>query len=92
LGKGIKPPRTIYAPEPEFSDPARVLRYQGTLTLGVTVNQEGFPTHVRILSPLGCGLDEKAVDAVQRWRFQPAEKDGQPVSVTIAVETIFHLY
>jgi len=51
LGKGIKPPRAMYAPEPEFSDPARVLRYQGTLTLGVTANQEGFPTHVPYSQP-----------------------------------------
>jgi TonB family protein len=92
MGNGIKPPKLIYAPEPEFSDPARVLKYQGTSTLGVTVDQEGVPRRIRILNPLGCGLDEKAVRAVERWRFQPAEKDGQPVSVMIAVETNFHLY
>jgi TonB family protein len=37
-------------------------------------------------------LDEKAIEAVQKWRFQPATKDGEPVAVLINVETTFHLY
>jgi periplasmic protein TonB len=68
------------------------MKYQGTGVLGLTVNQEGVPTKVYVLTPLGCGLDAQAVRAVEGWRFKPAEKDGQPVSVEIAVEVDFHLY
>ena len=35
---------------------------------------------------------EKALEAVEQWRFQPALKDGEPVAVQIVVETNFHLY
>jgi TonB family protein len=38
------------------------------------------------------GLDEKAIEAVKNWRFEPAMKDGHPVPVQIAVEVDFHLY
>jgi len=92
IGQGVSPPRLIYQYEPAFNEIAREVKYQGTLTLGLIVNREGVPTDIHILSPLGCGLDLKAVQAVKDWRFSPAEKDGQPVAVEIAVEVAFHLY
>ena len=92
VGHGVKPPRVIYQQEPEFSDPARKAKYQGTMTMGLIVDKEGHPQNIRILSPLGAGLDAKAVKAVESWKFQPAQKDGEPVAVQIAVEVDFHLY
>jgi len=92
VGNGVSPPRSKYSPEPEFSEPARRTKYQGTLALGMTVNEKGMPMNIHILSPLGAGLDAKAVRAVEKWKFEPAEKDGHPVAVEIAVEVDFHLY
>lgn len=92
VGSGVTPPRAIFQPNPEFSESARAVKYQGKATLGLIVSAEGKPMKVRILSPLGAGLDAKAVHAVESWRFEPATRDGQPVSVEIAVEVDFHLY
>ena len=92
VAQGISPPRVTLNKEPEFSDLARRMKYQGTAVLGLTVGQNGIPTNVHVLNPLGCGLDAQAVRAVEGWRFKPAEKDGHPVSVEIAVEVDFHLY
>jgi TonB family protein len=91
-GHGVSPPRAIFQHEPEFSEPARLAKYQGVVTLGLIVDRDGHPTSIHILSPLGCGLDAKAVEAVGTWRFEPARKDGEPVRVSIAVEVDFHLY
>jgi protein TonB len=55
----------------------------------VIVTAEGKPTKIRILDPLGAGLDAKAVHAVETWNFKPATKDGQPVSFEIAVQVEF---
>jgi protein TonB len=41
---------------------------------------------------LGLGLDEKAIEAVNTWKFEPAQKDGRPVAVAINVEVQFRLY
>jgi TonB family protein len=92
VGQGVSPPRAIYQPNPEFSDQARVAKFQGVVMLMLVVDDKGTATNVRILQPLGYGLDEKAVQAVSGWKFKPAEKDGQPVAAEIAVEVSFHLY
>jgi periplasmic protein TonB len=92
VGGGVSPPRQIYAPEPEFSEEARKAKYQGVCTLGLIVGTDGHPSNIRVLSSLGMGLDEKAIEAVKNWRFEPAMKDGHPVRVEIAVEVDFHLY
>jgi TonB family protein len=92
VGNGISPPKATYQPEPEFSERARQAKFQGVVMLGLIVDRDGVPRRIRILSPLGAGLDEKAVHAVETWKFEPAKKDGEPVAVEIAVEIDFHLY
>jgi TonB family protein len=92
IGGGVAPPRVIFQRDPEFSERARATKFQGTVALSLVVNDEGVPTHIRIVGPLGCGLDAKAVEAVQGWKFKPSEKDGQPVRMAITVEVNFHLH
>jgi TonB family protein len=88
----VFPPRVISQPEPEFSEYARAAKFQGSVTLSLVVDALGQTTDTQIISPLGLGLDEKAVDALRGWRFEPARKDGKPVPVKIMIQTEFHLY
>jgi TonB family protein len=91
-GRGVTPPRPIYSPDPEFSEEARKAKYQGTCTLMIVVDTDGKPTNLRVVNSLGMGLDEKALETVKTWRFEPGKKDGHPVKVEMAVEVDFHLY
>ena len=91
-GRGVTPPRPIYSPDPEFSEEARKAKYQGTCTLMIVVSADGRPTNIRVVNSLGMGLDEKAIETVRTWRFEPGQKDGHPVNVEMAVEVDFHLY
>jgi TonB family protein len=92
MGNGMTAPRVIYQTDPEFSEEARKAKYQGNCLLGLVVDANGHPTKIRVLSALGMGLDEKAIESVKNWKFEPGKKDGREVAVEIAVEVDFHLY
>jgi len=92
VGGGVSAPRIIYAPDPEFSEEARKAKYQGTVVLWVIVGTDGLTHDIRVQRSLGLGLDEKAMEAIRRWRFEPARKDGRPVAVQVNVEINFRLY
>jgi periplasmic protein TonB len=89
---GVTTPRVIYDPEPAYSDAARSAKMQGTVTLWLIVGADGRPREIRVQKGLGMGLDEKALAAVQMWRFQPSTLNGRPVAVAIQVEVNFRLY
>lgn len=92
VGGGVSAPHAIYDPDPEYSEQARKAKYQGTVLLWAVIDAEGRPRDLRIARSLGMGLDEKATEAVSKWRFTPAVKDGSPVAVQISIEVVFRLY
>jgi periplasmic protein TonB len=91
-GNGVSMPRPIYTPEPEFSEEARRIKLQGEVTLLATIGVDGRPRNLLVVRSLGMGLDEKAVAAVNTWRFEPAKKEGHPVAVQMNIIVNFHLY
>src|SRR5271165_750812 len=92
VGGDVKPPKATYAPDPAYPDEARRAKYQAQVVLWLVVDTEGSPQRIRVQQAAGMGLDEKAIDAVQQWRFEPATRNGQPVPVMINVEVNFRLY
>lgn len=75
------------------SNNSQKAKYEGTVLLSLVVDSTGMPQDVRVIRPLGMGLDEKAVDAVRQARFRPAlYKQMQPVPVTVAIRIAFRLY
>jgi periplasmic protein TonB len=92
VGGGVSAPRAIYDPDPEYSEEARKAKHQGTVVLSVIIGPDGRPKDLRVQRSLGMGLDEKAIEAVRKWRFEPAMKNGQPVAVQVNIEVNFRLY
>jgi TonB family protein len=92
IGGGVSAPRPLFTPDPEYSEEARKAKYQGTCVLWLIVGADGRPRDVRVSRALGMGLDEKAIQAVRLWKFEPAMKDGHAVAVQMNVEVSFRLY
>jgi protein TonB len=92
VGGGVRAPRAIYDPDPKYTDEARKAHVQGVVLLWVVIGPDGRTHDVRVQRSLGMGLDEKAIEAVRNWKFEPATKDGQPVAVQVNVEVDFRLY
>jgi TonB family protein len=91
IGGGVSAPALIAKVEPEYSEEARKEKFQGTVVLYVVVDESGKPRDLRVIRPLGLGLDEKAIEAVMKWRFRPGMKDGKPVAVAATIEVNFRL-
>jgi periplasmic protein TonB len=89
---GVTAPRPIYSPDPQYSDQARSVKFQGSVLLWMVVGADGLPKDIRIVRSVGLGLDERALETVKTWRFDPGHKDGQPVATQINVEVSFRLY
>ena len=93
IGGGVSAPVPIFQPEAEFSDEARRAKYQGVCLISLIVDAQGNPQNPRVIRALGMGLDEKALEAVRKYKFKPAMKDGKtPVPVMISIEVNFRLY
>jgi len=90
-GRGVTPPQLIYKVEPEFSEDARKAKHQGVVVLSIEVDASGNVRNIRVLQSLGLGLDEKASEAVTRWRFRPGLFDGKPVATEATVQVNFQL-
>ncbi len=92
VGRGTTPPKPIKTGDPEYSEAARKAALQGTVVLWAVICADGRVGDVRIQKSLGHGLDQKAIEAVRRWRFEPARKDGVPVPVQVNIEVNFRLF
>lgn len=84
-------PQIIYKEEPQYSEPARRAKIQGYVRLRIDVGLDGRPLNIRVVQPIGMGLDENAIEAVKRWRFRPALIGDKPVVAPALVEVGFHL-
>jgi protein TonB len=90
-GNGVSQPKLLRKVEPEYSKEARAAKFQGVVVLQIVVDAKGNAMNLRVMKSLGLGLDEKAIEAVRKWKFAPGRKDGKPVPVAETVEVIFRL-
>jgi TonB family protein len=91
VGGGVSAPRVRFQPQPEYSDDARKARAQGTVELLIVVREDGTVDFQEVKKRLGYGLDQKAIEAVRKWRFDPGRRDGKPVATLVIVEVNFAL-
>lgn len=90
IGRGVQAPQALFTPEPEFPDKANHENFQGIVILNVIVDKTGKVQNIRLVRPLGMGMEEAAVAALKTWRFKPAEREGEPVAVEMNIEVAFN--
>ena len=89
---GVGYPSCIYCPSPEFTNEARAKHVEGTVVLQVIVQPDGQATDIQVVKTIDAGLAQKAVEAVSKWRFNPAHRaDGEAVPVHVPIEVTFRL-
>ncbi|GGH02018.1 energy transducer TonB [Silvibacterium dinghuense] len=90
-GPGVIAPQLIHSVDPEFSDEARKEKFPGICIVDVIVDANGMPTHITVEQHLGMGLEEKAIEAVEQYRWKPALYHGHPVAVMMRVVVNFRI-
>jgi TonB family protein len=91
-GRGVKSPRATYMPGPVFSEEEKHnerVRHTGVAILSLVVSPEGTPREVKVARSLDPDSDQKAIETVNTWKFDPATRDCKPVAVQISVEVNF---
>jgi TonB family protein len=91
VGGNITEPVKISGPTPVYPEAARRARIQGVVVLECTIGKDGGVQNVKVLRGLPLGLTETAVEAVQKWRFQPSTLNGKPVEVLYILTVRFNL-
>jgi TonB family protein len=87
--KGMKPPKATHSPDPEFPDLPPDAEPRGMVVMLVGINAKGHVEAVRVLRSDEHAFETSAVNTVKKWKFRPAQKDGQSVPVQVTVEMKF---
>ena len=82
----------VSKPDPGFTEEARKNGVTGVVRLRAALSANGTVTQISVIRPLPDGLTERAIQAAQRIKFQPAQKDGVAVSQWITLEYNFNIY
>jgi TonB family protein len=90
-GSGITAPSILREIKPDYTEEGRRRNIEGDVVLEIVVRSDGSVGNVKLLNGLGAGLDERAIDAVKQWRFNPAHRYSVPVDVIVEVAVEFKL-
>jgi periplasmic protein TonB len=92
VGGSVRPPVLVSQVDPEFSEEARKAKFSGNVEVYLWVDEQGNPSHVKVVRGVGMGLDEKAIEAVRQYKFKPALQNGKPVKVDLYVDVNFQIF
>ena len=90
-GAELEIPRLLHKVEPEYTKEARAARLEGTTMLSVVISSNGIPGEIKVIKSLDHGLDQKAVEAARKWRFQPVLKNGKTIDQKATIKMSFRI-
>jgi len=83
---GSVAPMPVFTPDPEPSPE----HWYGVVTVSTSIGRDGRVQEPRVIRSVSSDIDRKALEAIQKWIFRPAQKDGVPVEIKLTVEVAFH--
>lgn len=91
VGDGVTAPKVLSKTDPEYTPDAKDAHIEGTVILRCVITSEGVADDITVVQGINPGLDQKAMEAIAKWTFQPGTKDGQPVDVYATIEVNFRV-
>jgi periplasmic protein TonB len=84
-------PAVILRIEAEYTEAARRAGVEGAVLLYSVIGVDGRAQSIHVIRGLGYGLDEKAIEAVGQWRFDPGVKNGVATGTPATIAVQFRL-
>ena len=84
-------PVLLWKAEPEYSDEARKAKLQGSVIMRVEIDARGQVQNIAVSQGLGLGLDDRAIEAVRKWKFRAGTRNGKPVPTNALIQVTFRL-
>lgn len=78
-----------YSPDPAYTKAAHENNVKGVVILQGTLETDGCIRNLRVVRRLGYGLDENAIYAIERWKFEAFKRDGIPAVTPVRIEVLF---
>jgi TonB family protein len=91
VGGDVAAPKKLHHVDPRYTEIARKARVEGVVIVEAIIDRQGNVTEVKVLKSLPMGLDQSAVEAIQKWRFEPSMLNGKPVPVRYNLTVNFTL-
>lgn len=91
VGNGVAAPVVTTRVEPVYPEAYRMLRISGIVILEMVISETGTVERIGVLKSLGPALDAAGIEAVKKWKFAPATRDGKPVPVLFSLTINFKL-
>ena len=87
----IRPPEVVRKVDPKYVSSAVADRVEGTIRLFGVIQKDGHVGRIALIRQLDERLDKTSQEALAKWEFIPAMRDGVPVDVDAVFEIPFHL-
>jgi TonB family protein len=91
LQGSLTEPVLLWKVDPEYSEEARKAKLQGVVMVRAVIDARGQVRDIAVTQGLGLGLDDRAIAAVQKWKFRAAMRNGRPVATSALIQLTFRL-
>jgi protein TonB len=84
-------PVPVKTPPPEYPQAMRRQGISGVVAVSIVIDEKGVVTSTSVAKSSQPEFEAPAVDAVKKWKFKPAQKDGAPVKMKVTIPIRFNL-
>ena len=87
----FEPPVPVRTVAPDFPNDLRDKGISGVVMVSVLIDAQGNPQGLKVTKSSNSAFEEPAVEALKKWKFKPAERDGKPADFPATLRIEFRL-
>jgi protein TonB len=89
--EGTEPPVPVRTVAPKFPDDMKRAGTSGLVTVSCLIDEKGNVTEPKVVKTSNDAFSEPAIEALSKWKFKPAKKDGAVVAIRVNIPVQFNI-